>query len=264
MMLTGKSIIERIPNPTEEQIRWEISGQLCRCTGYQNIVKAIQAAAEQVRAESQTTPRSRGGIVSEVDINKEVRGLGHSVKRAEDARFIEGPRQLPRRHQAPADAPHGHRAAQQVAHGKIIKVDTEDAAAVPGVVAVVTGKDLEAHNLAWMPTLSGDTQAVLATDAIRFQGQEVAAAVIEDPYIAADAAEMVLRRGRGPARARRSLQGARSLGPHHPDRQGRQERQRRLHLGVWGCAEATDAAFASADRVVELKTHYPRCHPGSA
>ncbi|MEN0062597.1 MAG: (2Fe-2S)-binding protein [Myxococcota bacterium] len=52
MMLTGKSIIERYPNPTEEQIRWEISGQLCRCTGYQNIVKAIQAAAAQSRGES--------------------------------------------------------------------------------------------------------------------------------------------------------------------------------------------------------------------
>ncbi|MEO0606242.1 MAG: (2Fe-2S)-binding protein [Myxococcota bacterium] len=52
MMLTGKSLIERNPNPTEEEIRWEISGQICRCTGYQNIVKAIQAAAAQQRGES--------------------------------------------------------------------------------------------------------------------------------------------------------------------------------------------------------------------
>ena len=49
MMLTGKALIERNPNPTEEDVRWEISGQICRCTGYQNIVKAIQAAAEQIR-----------------------------------------------------------------------------------------------------------------------------------------------------------------------------------------------------------------------
>jgi len=52
MMLTGKSILERYPDPTEEQIRWEISGQICRCTGYQNIVKAIKAAAAQQRGES--------------------------------------------------------------------------------------------------------------------------------------------------------------------------------------------------------------------
>ena len=44
-----------------------------------------------------------------------------------------------------------------------------------GVIAVVTGELMAQHNLAWMPTLSGDTQAVLVTDKVRFQGQEVAA-----------------------------------------------------------------------------------------
>ena len=51
----------------------------------------------------------------------------------------------------------------------------ERRAAVPGVIAVVTGELMAQHNLAWMPTLSGDTQAVLVTDKVRFQGQEVAA-----------------------------------------------------------------------------------------
>jgi carbon-monoxide dehydrogenase small subunit len=45
MMLTGAALIERNPAPSDEDIRWAISGQLCRCTGYMNIVKAIQAAA---------------------------------------------------------------------------------------------------------------------------------------------------------------------------------------------------------------------------
>ena len=57
------------------------------------------------------------------------------------------------------------------AHAKINSVDTTRAAAAPGVVAVVTGELMAQHNLAWMPTLSGDTQAVLATDKVRFQGQ---------------------------------------------------------------------------------------------
>ena len=60
-----------------------------------------------------------------------------------------------------------------------------------GVVAVVTGELLASYNLAWMPTLSGDTQAVLATDKVRFQGQEVAAVVATDPYIAEDALELI-------------------------------------------------------------------------
>jgi carbon-monoxide dehydrogenase small subunit len=45
MMLTGKALIEKNPAPTDDDVRWAISGQICRCTGYMNIVKAIQAAA---------------------------------------------------------------------------------------------------------------------------------------------------------------------------------------------------------------------------
>ena len=46
MMLVGKALLDHNPDPTEEEIRWAISGNLCRCTGYQNIVKAIQHAAK--------------------------------------------------------------------------------------------------------------------------------------------------------------------------------------------------------------------------
>jgi aerobic carbon-monoxide dehydrogenase small subunit len=45
MMLVATDLLETNPDPTEDEIRWAISGNLCRCTGYVNIVKAIQAAA---------------------------------------------------------------------------------------------------------------------------------------------------------------------------------------------------------------------------
>lgn len=45
MMLTGVALIEQNPAPSDDDVRWAISGQICRCTGYINIVKAIQAAA---------------------------------------------------------------------------------------------------------------------------------------------------------------------------------------------------------------------------
>ncbi len=48
MMLVGASLIERNPTPSEDEVRWEISGNLCRCTGYMNIVKAIQAAGNEL------------------------------------------------------------------------------------------------------------------------------------------------------------------------------------------------------------------------
>ena len=50
MMLVGSALLERNPDPTEEEVRWAISGNLCRCPGYQNIVKAIQAAGAASRA----------------------------------------------------------------------------------------------------------------------------------------------------------------------------------------------------------------------
>ena len=50
MMLVGEALLERNPDPTEDEIRWAISGNLCRCTGYMNIVKAIRHAAEAKRA----------------------------------------------------------------------------------------------------------------------------------------------------------------------------------------------------------------------
>jgi carbon-monoxide dehydrogenase small subunit len=45
MMLVGKALLERNPDPSDDEVRWAISGNICRCTGYMNIVNAIQLAA---------------------------------------------------------------------------------------------------------------------------------------------------------------------------------------------------------------------------
>jgi carbon-monoxide dehydrogenase small subunit len=55
MMLLGEELLTRIPDPTDEQIRWAISGNICRCTGYMNIVKAVQHAAK-LTAEAKKAP----------------------------------------------------------------------------------------------------------------------------------------------------------------------------------------------------------------
>ena len=49
MMLVSKALLDENPNPTEDEIRWAISGNLCRCTGYQNIVKSVLWAAEKLQ-----------------------------------------------------------------------------------------------------------------------------------------------------------------------------------------------------------------------
>ena len=56
MMLVGTALLEHNQNPTEEQIRWAISGNICRCTGYMNIVKAIQHAAA-IEAQAAQAPK---------------------------------------------------------------------------------------------------------------------------------------------------------------------------------------------------------------
>lgn len=50
MMLVGKALLEENLNPTDDEVRWAISGNLCRCTGYMNIVKAIQTAGAELSA----------------------------------------------------------------------------------------------------------------------------------------------------------------------------------------------------------------------
>ena len=52
MMMAAKALLDRNPDPTEEDIRWALSGNLCRCTGYQNIVKSVLWAAKKLRSQS--------------------------------------------------------------------------------------------------------------------------------------------------------------------------------------------------------------------
>ncbi len=51
MMLLGAALLEDNPNPSEKDVRWAISGNLCRCTGYQNIVNAVQYAGQKIESE---------------------------------------------------------------------------------------------------------------------------------------------------------------------------------------------------------------------
>src|SRR5438552_2879088 len=185
--------------------------------------------------------------------------IGDSIKRKEDDRFIRGrgnylddivlPGMLYMAiHRSP------------FAHARIKSINTDAAQAVPGVIAVVTGALLVQHKLAWMPTLSGDTQAVLATDKVRFQGQEVACVIATDPYVARDAAALVeVDYDVLPA----VVTPQQALRPDAPLIRDEKEGQTNNHIYHWeaGDKAKTDEAFAKADRVVKLETFYPRCHP---
>src|SRR6266446_8409378 len=112
------------------------------------------------------------------------------VPRKEDARFIRGKGTFVDDVTLPGML-YGAILRSPLAHARIRSVDTVAAEAHPSVEAVITGEDLAGLNLAWMPTLSADVQAVLATDKVRFQGQEVAFVVADDRYAARDALELI-------------------------------------------------------------------------
>ena len=188
----------------------------------------------------------------------EIGGIGHSVKRKEDDRFIQGagrylddvvlPGML---HMAILRSP--------VAHATILSIDTSEAEAMDGVVAVVTGEALAAHNLAWMPTLSGDTQAVLATDKVRFQGQEVAAVIATDPYVAHDALAMIFVDYEELPAITTPQQSLETDVLIRDEKEGQTDNV--AYTWEAGDKVATDGAFARAARVVTLDSHYPRSHP---
>jgi carbon-monoxide dehydrogenase large subunit len=189
----------------------------------------------------------------------EVRGLGHSVKRKEDERFIRGKGNYVDDITLPGML-HMELLRSPFAHARIVSVDTSRAEALPGVVAVVTGELMAQHNLAWMPTLSGDTQAVLATDKVRFQGQEVAAVVAESAYVAKDALELIDVEYEPLPSVTTPQQALEDGAPLIRDEKEGQD-SNLIYNWEAGDKEATDRAFAEAEKVVTLDTHYPRCHP---
>ena len=197
--------------------------------------------------------------VHETTTSAEIGGVGHSVRRTEDERFIQGAGRYVDDIVLPGML-HLALLRSPVPHARIVSIDTAAAAAVDGVVAVLTGRDLEGYNLAWMPTLSGDTQAVLATDKVRFQGQEVAAVIAESPYAAYDALDLIdVEYDMLPP----VLTPQQSLAEGAPLIRDDKDGQTDNACYTWesGDEEATNRAFEAADVVVRLDTHYPRSHP---
>jgi carbon-monoxide dehydrogenase large subunit len=185
-------------------------------------------------------------------------GFGR-MHRKEDARFLRGQGNYVDDVQLPGML-YGAILRSPYAHARINGIDASAAEALPGVKAVITGAVLETLGLAWMPTLSYDTQAVLATDKVRFQGQEVAFVVAESKYIARDALELIeVDYEPLPVVA----DAKKALAPDAPVIRDDKEGKTDNHIYDWeaGNKEETDAVFAGAEVVVTEEILYPRVHP---
>ncbi|MGA2453322.1 MAG: aerobic carbon-monoxide dehydrogenase large subunit [Solirubrobacteraceae bacterium] len=186
-------------------------------------------------------------------------GFGR-LKRKEDARFIRGKGTYLDDIRLPGML-HGAILRSPYAHAKILSIDTSRALEHPNVVAVMTAKDLETLGLAWMPTISYDTQAVLAGDKVRFHGQEVAFVIATDEYSARDALPLI-EVDYEPLPV--VVNARKALDPDAPlirdDKPGKTDN---LATPTWeaGDEQAADRVFAEADVIATRDIMYPRCHP---
>src|SRR5437588_5722758 len=187
-------------------------------------------------------------------------GLGESYKRKEDARFIRGQGNYVDDVQLPGML-YGDIVRSPYAHALIKSIDTSEALKVPGVVAVITGKDLDAAGLAWMPTLSADTEAVLALERVHYQMQEVAFVVATSRYAAADGvAAIEVEYEPLPV----VVDPKKALEPGAPVLREDRE-QKNNHIWHWevGDKAGTDKAFRDAEVVVKQDLYIPHIHVAS-
>ncbi|MBV6658781.1 MAG: molybdopterin-dependent oxidoreductase, partial [Devosiaceae bacterium] len=191
MLMAARGLLARDPNPDEASIREALKGNLCRCTGYEPIVRAIQAIGDG--SEGPSEPARQPSRPAQV---------GERVERVEDARFLTGRG----RYLADIDLPgqlHAAFVRSTVAHGRLITVDTSAAEAMNGVVAVLTGEDVAADGLgllgcSWVvhsrdgSPMRGGERPLLARDRVRHVGDALALVVARDARTARRAADAVV------------------------------------------------------------------------
>src|SRR5215475_8607792 len=197
-----------------------------------------------------------------------LQGMGTSLLRKEDAKFIRGQGNYVDDIKLPGML-FGALVRSPYAHARIKGIDKSKALACPGVVAVLTADDLKPVNLHWMPTLGGDVQAVLADKKVCFQMQEVAMVLAADRYAAYDGAALVdVSYEELPA----IVDPKKSLAPDAPvirediaDKKevGHGPRTHPNHIFTWeaGDKAAADAAFTGAAVTVREEILNPRVHP---
>ncbi len=181
MLLSAKALLDRNPNPTREEVRQAISGNLCRCTGYKKIIDAIMLAAERMRGEVGERGKVEANItgavgrrVKRLDALKKVTGKAIF---AEDLRF-EG-------------MLHAQVLRSPLPHARIKSIDISEAVKLSGVSAVLTAKDVPGENRIGILGGPFRDQPVLCEDKVRFVGDPIALVAAETKEIAEEAVKLI-------------------------------------------------------------------------
>ncbi len=171
MVLAGAALVHREPNPTEDQVKMAIRGNVCRCTGYKKIIEGIQLAAAILRGEESIDPNLERGDtfgvgqrVFRVDVRRKVLGTGLYPDDLDERQF--------------PDLAHASAVRSKYPRARVVKIDAEKARALPGVLAVLTAADVPVNAVGH---LMYDWDVMIAEgDVTHCVGDAIALVVAED------------------------------------------------------------------------------------
>jgi len=179
MVMAGKALIDRVPDPTEEEIKTALKGNICRCTGYKKIIEGIQLAAAILRGGEQLDETLEkgdeygvGNGAFRLDVREKVLGRGEYTDDVE----IEG-------------MVHGSAIRSKYPRARVVDIDASTALAMPGVLAVLTAGDVPNNKVGH---IQQDWDVMIAKgDITRSVGDAICLVIAETEDILAAAKKLV-------------------------------------------------------------------------
>ena len=179
MVLSGKALLDQVPDPAEEQIKQAIRGNVCRCTGYKKIIEGITLAGAILRGEASVDHELEKGDTYGVgdrafrtDVRDKVLGKGEYV----DDVHMEG-------------MVHASAVRSQYPRARVLDIDASAALALPGVLAVLTADDVPNNKVGH---IQQDWDVMIAKgDVTRCVGDAICLVVAETEEILKEAKKLV-------------------------------------------------------------------------
>jgi 4-hydroxybenzoyl-CoA reductase subunit alpha len=182
MVISATALLEKDPDPTDEEIKEALAGNLCRCTGYTGILRALKNCDKHrdctcdEKREGARLPGAKHDTV------------GVSIPRVDGQDKVTG-RTLYTADISLPNLAHGKILGSPIAHGRIRRIDVSKAAALDGVLAVITGADVTDTTYGVSPARYDEH--VLAKVKVRYVGDEVAAVAAIDERTAEEAISLI-------------------------------------------------------------------------
>ena len=179
MVMSGKALIDRNPNPTEDDIKEAIKGNICRCTGYKKIIEAIELVAQIMRGDKKIDEELEkgddfgvGSNAFRIDVRDKVLGIGEYVDDMELENML-----------------HVSAVRTKYPRARVLDIDASEALALEGVVAVLTAEDVPNNKVGH---IQQDWDVMIAKgDITRCMGDAICLVVAESEEILKKAKTLV-------------------------------------------------------------------------